>query len=75
MGVAACDGHTVSVGVFDSGYGGLTILKGLREALQNLIICIWVTMRAHRTAHVRLTLCTSLRARLCSACLTRDAPW
>ena len=36
MGVAACDGHTVSVGVFDSGYGGLTILKGLREALPEL---------------------------------------
>ena len=41
------------IGVFDSGYGGLTILDKIREA-----------MRVPRMAHVRLRWCMSSRNRL-----------
>ena len=62
------------IGVFDSGYGGLTILKEIRKALpQYDYIYLGDNARAPYGTRGRLMWCTNLRSRLSKSFLPADA--
>ena len=53
------------IGVFDSGYGGLTICTAAVSCCPIMIISISETMRGPRMVLVRSRLCINLRAKPC----------
>ena len=52
------------IGVFDSGYGGLTILHGIRQLLPDYDYIYLGDNAVHLMVHVHLMLFTNLHGRL-----------
>ena len=62
------------IGVFDSGYGGLTILSKIREALPEYDY-VYLGDNARATEHVRLKLSMNLHYRQSQNCLKWVVTW
>lgn len=61
------------IGVFDSGYGGLTILDEIRRKLPQYDYIYLGDNAVHRTAHARLTSCIASLSKLCAIFSSKDA--
>lgn len=63
------------IGVFDSGYGGLTILDKIKKYYRNMIISIWEIMHVPPMGHVLSKSYTNLPGKPSTNCLIWDAIW
>ena len=63
------------IGIFDSGYGGLTILDKIREILPEYDYIYWEIMHVLLTGHVLLRSYTNLPGKRSINYLTWAATW
>ena len=63
------------IGLFDSGYGGLTIFDKIHQLMPGMITFIWAITHVLLMEPVRSRLFINLPVRRYHACLSRVANW